>query len=193
MIIRKLFKFENAHVVRGCSTQKCSRSIHGHSYEVEVKLSSNFLDHGQMVYDFGLMKQNLKDLVEMFDHSITIWSGDTKEYKEQMKKFSHRWVELPVSPSAEQFARVLFVIIDRLLGLTSMQNGEREVKLHSIVVHETKTGYAEAFREDAYSKLMGLIALDDIQLSRGITEDFQDTRLWQKLLNGEEFVNPQII
>ncbi|HIC43651.1 MAG TPA: 6-carboxytetrahydropterin synthase QueD, partial [Sulfurimonas sp.] len=55
MLIRKLFKFENAHIVRGCSTQKCRSSIHGHSYEIEVLFESNFLDNGQMVYDFGLM------------------------------------------------------------------------------------------------------------------------------------------
>ena len=107
MIIRKLFKFENAHIVRGCSSQKCRSSIHGHSYKVEVKFSSNFLDNGQMVYDFGLMKQNLKSLIEMFDHTITIWNEDDEAYKKDMKKHSDRWVELPVSPSAEQFSRVI--------------------------------------------------------------------------------------
>ncbi|MDH5465499.1 MAG: 6-carboxytetrahydropterin synthase, partial [Thiovulaceae bacterium] len=61
MIIRKLFKFENAHVVRGCSSSRCRSSIHGHSYKVELLLESNFLDHGQMVYDFGLTKQSIKD------------------------------------------------------------------------------------------------------------------------------------
>ncbi|HBO79718.1 MAG TPA: 6-carboxytetrahydropterin synthase QueD, partial [Cupriavidus sp.] len=28
MLIRKLFRFENAHIVRGCSTRRCSHSIH---------------------------------------------------------------------------------------------------------------------------------------------------------------------
>ena len=190
MIIRKLFKFENAHVVRGCSTEKCRSSIHGHSYEVEVKLHSNFLDNAQMIYDFGLMKQNLKDLVEMFDHSIALWREDSEEYKKQMKLHSSRWVELPVSPSAEQFARVLFVMIDRLFQLTSMQNGEKEVQLYSIVVHETKTGCAEAFREDAYSSLMGLLSLSDITPSKGVVESFGDKNLWNKLLTGERFINP---
>ncbi len=193
MIIRKLFKFENAHIVRGCSTYKCRSSIHGHSYKVEVKFASNFLDNGQMVYDFGLMKQNLKDLVEMFDHSITLWSEDSKEYLESMKQHSDRWVELPVSPSAEQFARVIFVMIDRLMQLTTTINGEKEVKLHSIVVHETDTGYAEAFREDAYSKIMGRIKLHDIKLSQAVRDGFRDKELWQKLLDGKSFINPKTI
>ncbi|MEE8588108.1 MAG: 6-carboxytetrahydropterin synthase, partial [Sulfurimonadaceae bacterium] len=62
MIIRKQFKFENAHIVRGCSSQRCRASLHGHSYIIEILFESNFLDNGQMVYDFGLMKQNMKDL-----------------------------------------------------------------------------------------------------------------------------------
>jgi len=189
MIIRKLFKFENAHVVRGCSTVKCRSSLHGHSYRVELLFESNFLDNGQMVYDFGLMKQNMKDLIESFDHAIALWSGDDAEYLQSMKAHSDRWVELPVSPSAEQFSRVLFVMIDRLLQLTSTSNGEKEVKLNSIIVHETQTGYAQCFKEDAYSVNMGLIKLDDIIFSPQVISDFKDAELFKKVLKGFTFQN----
>ncbi|MFT7003902.1 MAG: 6-pyruvoyltetrahydropterin/6-carboxytetrahydropterin synthase [Sulfurimonas sp.] len=190
MIIRKLFKFENAHVVRGCSTVKCRSSLHGHSYKVELLFESNFLDNGQMIYDFGLMKQNIKALVECFDHSVTIWSEDDEEYIGSMKKHSQRWVELPISPSCEQFSRVIFVMIDRLLQLTSGVNGEKEVKLHSVIVHETETGYAQAFNDDAYSKNMGHIELDSIVLSEAVTNSFSDAKLWEKVKKGESFLNP---
>jgi len=190
MIIRKLFKFENAHIVRGCSTIKCRSSVHGHSYKVELLFESNFLDNGQMVYDFGLMKQNMKDLVESFDHAIALWGGDDAEYLQDMKKHSARWVELPVSPSAEQFSRVIFVMIDKLLSLTSKINGEKEVKLHSVIVHETDTGYAQCFEADAYSKEMGDIDLREILFSKQIIKDFKDEKLWGKILNEEEFLNP---
>ncbi len=193
MIIRKLFKFEGAHVVRGCSTFKCRSSIHGHSYKVEIKLSSNYLDNGQMVYDFGLLKQNIKDLVEMFDHAITLWSGDSKTYIEDMKKHSARWIELPVSPSAEQYSRVIYLLCERLLELTNVKNGEKEVKLHSVVVHETITGYAEAFYEDAHSKLMGEIDINDIKISDAVKDDFKDKNLWEKLQNGTRFDNPTTV
>ncbi len=193
MIIRKLFKFENAHIVRGCSTIKCRSSLHGHSYKVELLFESNFLDNGQMVYDFGLMKQNMKDLVESFDHAITLWSGDDATYIADMKKHSARWVELPVSPSAEQFSRVIFVMIDKLLSLTSAVNGERKVKLHSIIVHETETGYAQCFAEDAYSKEMGDIDLREIIFSKQVHSDFNDENLWEKILNEESFVNPSSV
>jgi len=190
MIIRKLFKFENAHIVRGCSSVKCRSSLHGHSYQIELLFESNFLDNGQMVYDFGLMKQNMKALVESFDHAITLWNGDTKQYVIDMKAHSDRWVELPVSPSAEQFSRVIFVMIDKLLKLTSTINGEKEVKLNSVIVHETQTGYAQAFKEDAYSKNMGSLALEEIIFSDEVKNDWTDPELWEKIKREEPFVNP---
>jgi 6-pyruvoyltetrahydropterin/6-carboxytetrahydropterin synthase len=193
MIIRKLFKFENAHIVRNCSTQRCSQNIHGHSYQVEVLLSSNYLDHGQMVYDFGLMKLYIKELIDSFDHAITLWSGDDKEYISDMKKHSSRWIELPVSPSAEQFSRVFFLMIERVLKCTIMQNGEKAVKLHSIIVHETATGYAQCFKEDAHSKLMGEINLKHILFSKQIISEWSDKALWEKLINQSQIYNPHIV
>ena len=190
MIIRKQFKFENAHIVRGCSSIKCRSSIHGHSYIVELLFESNFLDNGQMVYDFGLMKQNMKDLVESFDHAITLWSGDDAEYVKDMKKHSARWVELPVSPSAEQFSRVIFLMIDKLLQLTSTVNGEKEVKLNSVIVHETASGYAQCFRDDAYNANMGSIKLEEIIFSEEVRSDFHDYDLFEKVKKGETFLNP---
>jgi len=191
MIIRKLYKFENAHIVRNCTSRRCSRSIHGHSYKVEVKLSSNYLDNGGMVYDFGLMKLSIKEIIDSFDHAITIWNKDDKEYIKYAKKFSERWIELPVNPSAEQFSRVFFLIIDRILECMEFKNGEREIKLHSIIVHETDTGYAECFREDAYNfDGMGEIRLEDIVFSDRIKEEWSDKRLWERILKKEKLSPP---
>ena len=191
MLIRKLFKFENAHIVRDCSTQRCSENIHGHSYKIEVLLESNYLDDGQMVYDFGLTKLYIKELIDSFDHAITLWSKDDNAYIAAMKKYSNRWVELPVSPSAEQFSRVIFLMVERVLSCTKMQNGEREVTLHSIIVHETETGYAQGFKEDAHSELMGKIVLEDIVFSEQVRKEWSDSHLWEKLLNNDFILNPK--
>ncbi len=193
MIIRKEFKFENAHVVRGCSSTRCRSSLHGHSYRVEILFESNFLDNGQMVYDFGLMKQNIKDIVDSFDHAVTLWSEDSQTYIADMKKYSQRWVELPVSPSAEQFSRVIFILVDALMQLTRTINGEKEVKLYSVIVHETATGYAQGFREDAYSELMGAIHLKDITFSKAIRDDWHDGELFEKIKTRKTFVNKESV
>ena len=193
MIIRKLFKFENAHIDRGCSSHRCRASLHGHSYKIEVLFESNFLDNGQMVYDFGLVKRNIKDLIDSFDHAITLWEQDDADYIADMKKHSDRWVQLPVSPSAEQFSRVIFVMVDALMKLTTTVNGEKEVKLHSVIVHETDTGYAQGFEADAYSEQMGRIDLEAIRFSDGVRAEWHDPQLWEKILAGERFTNPDTV
>ncbi|MCA8090837.1 6-carboxytetrahydropterin synthase [Burkholderia anthina] len=181
MLIRKLFRFENAHIVRGCSTRRCSHSIHGHSYKVELLLEAHALDNGQMVYDFGLLKGDVRDLIDAFDHAVTLWSGDDRDYVDSMCRHSERWVLLPVSPSAEQFSRVLFRLVDAVLSRTVMSNGEADVHLHSVIVHETETGYAQCFRDDAFNPRMGRIDLDAIVFSPAIAAQWRDPGLFDRL------------
>lgn len=191
MLIRKKFSFENAHVVRNCTSDRCSRSIHGHSYKVEVLLEAHSLDNGQMIYDFGLMKGTIKDIIDSFDHAIAFWDKDDAAYIESCKTFSARWISLPVSPSAEQFSRLIFVLVDAILHNTVMNNNEPEVTLHSIIVHETETGYAQAFRGDAVNARMGLIPLEYIVFSEQIRSEWNDPTMYHKLLSRERFINPK--
>jgi 6-pyruvoyltetrahydropterin/6-carboxytetrahydropterin synthase len=146
-----------------------------------------------MVYDFGLMKTNIQDLIESFDHSITLWSKDDKGYVEAMKKYSDRWVELPVNPTAEQFSRVIFIMVDILLSRTIFTNGEGKVKIDSVIVHETDNGYAKANSKDAYSEVLGIINPNAISFSPAVKEEWREPELWQKILDGKNFTNPKFI
>ena len=181
MLIRKLFKFENAHIVRGCSTRRCSHSIHGHSYKVEILLQADALDNGQMVYDFGLLKGDVRTLIDSFDHAVALWSDDSPEYIKSIKKHSERWVVIPVSPSAEQFSRVIFFLVDTVLQHTEMQNGESGVTLNSVIVHETDTGYAQCFRNDIDNPKMGALSLEQIEFSTKIMSEWDDPNLFNRL------------
>ncbi|TKX29730.1 6-carboxytetrahydropterin synthase QueD [Campylobacter sp. MIT 12-5580] len=189
MIIRKLFEFENAHIVRFCTSKRCKTSIHGHSYKVEVLLESKFLDNAGMVYDFGLLKQEIRQIIDSFDHAITLFKDDDEAYLKDMKKHSKRWVSLGVNASAENFCRVFFVLIDTLLSKTKMQNGEKGVNLQSIIVHETRSGYAQGFKEDAYSEHLPPIKLDEIEFSKEIQSDWDDELFFEKLKGEYEFIN----
>ena len=82
-------------------------------------------------------------------------------------------------------------MVERVLACTDMQNGEREVNLHSIIVHETETGYAQGFKEDAHSELMGKIALEDIVFSSQVQSEWSEPRLWKMLMNNEKIKNPK--
>jgi 6-pyruvoyltetrahydropterin/6-carboxytetrahydropterin synthase len=193
MLIRKLFRFENAHIVRNCSSDRCSRSLHGHSYVVEFLLEAHALDNGQMVYDFGLMKGPVRTLTDSFDHAVAFWDKDSADYIAACRTFSARWISLPVSPSAEQFSRVMFVLADAVLKQTVMKNGEGDVRLQSVIVHETQTGYAQCFREDVENPRMGLIRLEDIVFSDQVRAEWADPEMFEKLKRGESFINPEVI
>ncbi|MBZ7932929.1 6-carboxytetrahydropterin synthase [Campylobacter sp. RM10543] len=193
MIIRKLFEFENAHIVRFCSSKRCKSSIHGHSYKVEVLLESKYLDNAGMVYDFGLLKTYIRQIIDSFDHAITLFNQDDQSYLHEMKKYSQRWITLPVNVSAENFCRVFFILIDTLLKQTKMVNGEQGVNLQSIIVHETRTGYAQAFKDDAYSDILPKISLNDIEFSPAIKAEWNDIDFYDKLKNSYIFTNPKEI
>ncbi len=181
MIIRKLFEFENAHIVRFCSSKRCKTSIHGHSYKVEILLESKYLDNAGMVYDFGLLKDEIRQIIDSFDHAITLFKYDDDKYLKDMKEHSKRWVVLPVNVSAENFVRIFFILIDTLLQKTKMLNGEQGVKLQSIIIHETRTGYAQGFKEDAYSELLPKINLEDIEFSESIQNEWKDQNFYTNL------------
>jgi 6-pyruvoyltetrahydropterin/6-carboxytetrahydropterin synthase len=160
---------------------------------VEVFLESTTLDNAQMVYDFGLMKGGMQDLIESFDHSVTLWDRDDEGYIAAMKKYSDRWVQLPVSPTAEQFARVIFLMVDLLLMSTVFVNGEGKISVNSVIVHETDRGCAKAEDKDAYSEAMGIINLNDIVFSEAVTEDWSDSDLWSKIMHGKKITNPKVV
>lgn len=192
MLIRKLFKFENAHVVRNCTSDRCKRSIHGHSYKVELLLKASKLDHGQMVYDFGLLKGVIKDLFDSFDHAICFWEKDDSQYIDACQTFSARWISLPVSPSAEQFSRIFFYLARQVLQSTVTQNGEGDVEVYSVIVHETDTGYAQSFIEDIQNEQMGILSLDGIVFSEQIQIEWANPQMYEDLKKGIKFNNPQV-
>lgn len=185
MIIRKLFKFEGAHIVRNCSSHRCRENIHGHSYLVEVFISSDKLDKGYMVMDFVLLDK-VKELIDSFDHSYSLWNVEDNELKEFVYKYNSRVAEIPVSPSAEGYALMFLYIIDKIIENTNKQNEEGNVILSSVRVHETSTGYAEAFREDL--KLVDF-KLKDILFSDAIMSEWGEPEWWNELMSGVKFRN----
>lgn len=193
MIIRKLFKFNGQHIVRDCSSERCKYSIHSHSYIVEVFLKSDQLDNGQMVVDFGLLKGTVKDFIDSFDHAYSMWDREYDDYKNFMKENSARWIEMPVSPSAEMYSLMFYALITSVLDNTQFNNGEKNVRLHSVRVHETDTGYAESFFEDFLDIwLKNDYDISQIKFSEQIKNEWKDPEMFDKLLNEIPFINPVV-
>ena len=55
-------------------------------------------------------------------------------------------------------------------------------------MHETATGYAQCFREDAYNAQMGEIKINKIEFSQAILDELNDKKMFEKLIKGEKFV-----
>jgi len=178
MIIRKKFRFEGAHIVRNCTSQRCRENIHGHSYEVEVFLKSDQLDNGFMVMDFVLLN-NVAEFIHSFDHSYTLWNKENDEVKDAIYRINTRVAEIPVSPSAEGYALLFFFVIDRIISKIRLVNGERNVRLHAVRVHETLSGYAEASAEDLS---MVRFTFPEIKFNEGIQKEWKD-KLWWNGIN----------
>ena len=178
MLIRKQFKFEGAHIVRNCSSQRCRENIHGHSYIVEVFITSDKLDDGYMVMDFCRLDK-VKEFIESFDHSYSLWQKEPPDFKTFVYRYNRRVAEIPVSPSAEGYALLFTYVIDKSLRHTERVNGEGNIQLHAVRVHETATGYAEAFQEDLK---LARFRLKDIHFSEGIVAEWKSTDWWDKLL-----------
>ena len=118
-----------------------------------------------------------------------MWNREEPEFKEFIKQQSERWVEMPVSPSAEMYSLMFFFVIHKILSQTVFNNGEKQVKLHSVRVHETATGYAESFIEDLN---YWNYTLDDLIFSEKVVSEWKDPQMYEKLKRGELFINPKV-
>lgn len=147
MEIRKLFKFEMAHVVRNAWSKRCARNIHGHSYKLEVFLDSKTgkLDQAGMIVDFGLIKKTFNGFIDAFDHSFMAWNnGDDDELISFVVSNFDRVIVSTIPTSAESQAYMFFSVFEVLLE-EMRKSGEVDpnVFIASVRVHETDTGFAE--------------------------------------------------
>ena len=117
MIIRKLFKFEGAHIVRHCSSEKCRENIHGHSYRLEVTVCSPALDSVEpgryiesdkadpkngMLFDFSELKKCVnQSIVDVFDHTLILNREGNAEIGEMLKTRYQKVFCVPFQPTSE--------------------------------------------------------------------------------------------
>lgn len=172
MVIRKEFRVESAHIVRNCTSERCSHSIHGHSAVIELFFESDQLDNAQMVMDFGLMKTSIKQFIDSMDHCYLLCDKDKPEFKEFITKECDRYIILPFNPSAEMLSLYIFKNVSNILELTNLANGEQNVKLKAVRYHETVTGYAECNEDDL--KNIWKPEYDNVRYSDGVLRDWSN-------------------
>lgn len=104
----KMFTFDAAHRLFN-NKGKCN-NLHGHTYKVEVCLSSTDLNHNDMVIDFNEISLTIGNWVHTkWDHSTLVCINDT-ELLTYLKGNNNKHFVFVEDPTAETMCRYLHEI-----------------------------------------------------------------------------------
>ena len=128
--VRKLFRFEAAHRLASAYSKVCTDTVHGHSYRVEVFLSTDKMNKDNMVMDFGEVKKCVEPMLEAWDHAVMIPLSISNGHDNGV--LGKKVFYTSGNPTAEWMAALLYSSIKH--------NG---LPVSKVRVHETETGWAE--------------------------------------------------
>ena len=144
--IRKQFKFEMAHQLKDSYSAACHENLHGHSYVLEVYLSSQNVNMNGMVVDFGEVKDVIGDYVNSWDHSLTMPVFFDKEYLDMLGRYTKKMRITSYNPTAENMAKAMFNEITKMVNEYQQKTyGKIDWTLSKVRLHETTTGWAEYY------------------------------------------------
>ena len=118
--IRKRFDFEAAHSLPQVPEGHKCRNLHGHSYKVDVFVSSTELDEHGFVIDFGELKEFKKKFIDF---------PDGLDHRTLNNFFSN--------PTAEIIAKFLFD------SITVLYEDHKNIKIEKVRVWETDKAWGE--------------------------------------------------
>lgn len=140
-MVQTQVSFEAAHRLFGVDTysKECRDNVHGHSYKVTIKATTESLDEAGMVIDFKLFKTIIKrEIEDKYDHVTILRTIDP--LLPAFKADGSAVVEVEGSPTAEwmaqHFCETLQAAFDRE-GAT--------IYISSVAVQETENNIATYF------------------------------------------------
>lgn len=178
MLIRRTFKAETSHIVKNAYSKRCDKNLHGHSYTYELFLNGVHKDNAGMVTDFTFVKKYFNSLFDSFDHASVLWKPNCNDIIPFFKEHFERVIVAPWNSTAEmQSAFFLYIcskIIDYLNINNLWENGENNVIIDSVIVHETLNGYAKAdYKQDMMNSAFYIPeAFKNTEFSEGIMSDW---------------------
>ena len=140
--ITKQFQFEMAHALIG-HNGPC-KNIHGHSYKLDVtvkgRVKENTTDPDEgMVVDFTIIKNIVKEfIVDEYDHSLVL--NEKMNIDKAQFEFMNKLIIVPFQPTCE----LLLIHYSKLI----QSKLPTDLVLHSLMLRETPTSYAEWFASD---------------------------------------------
>ena len=142
--VTREFTFEMAHVLYKYDGP--CRNVHGHSYRLFVTIAGTPIRDAEnpkngMVIDFTDLKNIvMKEIVNIFDHSVVVSREFDMEKREMMKKTFGDTVTVGYQPTCEN-------LVADFAGRISSKL-PAGIRLHSLKLYETAKSYAEWFAED---------------------------------------------
>lgn len=143
--ISKEFTFETAHALAGYDGP--CKQIHGHSYQLRVTLIGEprvnlASPKNGMVLDFGDLKQIVKEnIVDVFDHALLLNTiSQTGFTNADNLDMFEKVVYFDFQPTSENLLGHIAEVLAPLMP--------SDVKLHSLMLRETGTSFAEWYASD---------------------------------------------
>lgn len=135
--IRKLFTIPIGH--RLSKHEGLCKNIHGHNLKIEVQVKCDVLDNNDMAVDFGILKKEVKKILDKFDHTTLLNIKDQTNYQYCMGK-EYRVFTLDGDPTAEMFSAFLFHEIKKL---ELFNDPNRILSLDFVRIWENENSMAE--------------------------------------------------
>jgi len=142
--VTREFSFEMAHVL--WKYDGPCRNVHGHSYRLFVTVlgtPENDRDNPKngMVIDFTDLKNIvLKEIVNVFDHSVVVSSDFDSEKMRMMEKTFGNTIIVDYQPTCENLVADFALRLNKAMG--------EKYNLHSLKLYETAKSFAEWFAGD---------------------------------------------
>jgi len=133
-ILKAQADFDAAHFLKGYDG-KCA-NIHGHRWQVILEVESESLEtEGPcqgMVVDFGIMKKDLKKVVDTYDHTLIYQEGTLASITiEALAAEGFDLREVDFRPTAEAFAHHFYQVLSK-----------NDYRIKRVTVYETPTNCA---------------------------------------------------
>ena len=118
--------FDAAHFLTNYEG-KC-KNIHGHRWKVQISIYGE-LNNGMLV-DFGILKNDLKNLCDYFDHSFIVEKNSLKKELYDMLREQFLIRDVDFRTTAENFSKYFY---DEL---------SKKYNVYEVLVYETPTNCA---------------------------------------------------
>jgi len=147
MRVTRRLEFDAGHRIPDHKSQ--CRHLHGHRYALEITLVGDIIRQpgdpaNGMVMDFSEIKSLAqKHLVDRWDHSFLVYSGDTPVVAFLNSMPDHKTVILDCIPTAENLAEQAFAILDTVYRDTYGNH----LRLEQVRLYETPNCWVDALRK----------------------------------------------